>query len=225
MLLLDIADPRNPRRLGRFWASGYRVGLDVEGTTVYVPGFYEGLSILDIRDPSMIRRSGHWSSGGISVNVKLDGNRVYLADAAYGLKVLEALPPRDLPTLDFLVTDWIGKKWPAVSIDQRNPLADPDADGASNAMEFLFDTDPSTATIGAGRLPRGVIVPVAEGIYVWELEFQTGAGVPDYLWILEESEDLVRWEQVTEPHVTREAPRVRLRFSGSDKRRFLRLRM
>jgi hypothetical protein len=113
--VIDIADPRTPREIGRYinpdmgrWPRAYN-NVVLSPPYAYVAVDYAGLEILDIRDPRAIRRVGWWNpwnagtnannwfnSPGHTNQLALDtrDRRVYLSAGDSELQVVNVSNPR-----------------------------------------------------------------------------------------------------------------------------------
>ena len=120
------------------------------------------------------------------------------------------------------------------SAAQTDPGADPDGDGISNALEYLFDRSPMQADVTRGVVGQLVSGPTPGALYA-AMKYRRRAGTRDLTYYVQVSNDLTIWTgspndlPVTEIQVTplsdgMEEVTARTLDSISDhSRRFLRL--
>lgn len=98
VVVLDLADPSKPRRVGWHDTPGLPQEVAVAGSLAYVADF-EGVIILDISDPTQPTRIGSYEAvGQYPVKVIASGSHLFLADYPSGVLVLDVSEPR-LPVL------------------------------------------------------------------------------------------------------------------------------
>jgi len=94
LTVLDVADPRRPRVVGRSapWAD-FVQDVAVEGNHAYVAAGAAGLRVVDVADPSRPREVGRWDTEGTAWSVALAGGFAYVADGSEGLQVVDVWHP------------------------------------------------------------------------------------------------------------------------------------
>lgn len=125
------------------------------------------------------------------------------------------------------VAGWIALRHPEIPDALRGLPADPDGDGAANALEFLLGTNPGTAAASDGRLPGGQITRL-EDAAMWEVEFQLNPELPAWLeWEVEQSLGDTSWNWTTLPAtaVRRDGSRVVISLPVEGVARYLRLKV
>lgn len=81
ILVFDVSDPRNPRRVSEYETQADALDIEVRGDYAYVAESERGLTILDISDPDNIREVGIDSTNGRTVSVALLGNHAYVTES------------------------------------------------------------------------------------------------------------------------------------------------
>lgn len=116
--IVDVADPRRPREVGRFINPGmvrkqaaYN-NLVIDGSTAFCAVDYAGVEVLDVRDPKRIRLLGWWNpwkgdapssiwfnSPGHTNQIELDAKskRLYVSAGDSDLVVLDVSSPSAAP--------------------------------------------------------------------------------------------------------------------------------
>jgi hypothetical protein len=97
LLVIDVSDPANPRRVGGYDTPGNALGVAVSGNYAYVADYNAGLQVLDVSDPANPRRVGGYDTPGGVSGVAISGNYAYVADGGWGLQILRIEP---VPRLD-----------------------------------------------------------------------------------------------------------------------------
>ncbi|MBI2939849.1 MAG: hypothetical protein HYY04_05365 [Chloroflexi bacterium] len=88
LLIVDVADPTRPTRIGSYRTQGYAQGVTVVGTFVYLAASESGLRILDVADPTRPAEVGYYDTPGRARSVAIAGSDVYVADGEGGVVIL-----------------------------------------------------------------------------------------------------------------------------------------
>lgn len=93
LLVIDISQPANPQRVGRYDTPSYVMGVAASGNYAYVAETTNGLGVIDISNPVAPRRVGSYDTSGNAQNVAVAGNYAYVADYGAGLQVIDISNP------------------------------------------------------------------------------------------------------------------------------------
>jgi hypothetical protein len=100
--LIDVSDPRRPRRLATVGTTSYGVG--VSGGHAYSAALNLGVDIVDVRDPANPVRVANWPTTGSANDVEISGGLAIVADFSEGLSVLDVFEPAKPQLLQRLPT-------------------------------------------------------------------------------------------------------------------------
>jgi hypothetical protein len=93
LLILDVSDPANPRKVGAFDTLGEARSVTVSGDYAYIADGPAGFEIIDVRNPGNPALTG-WYRGLTNVNrIAVRSNYVYVADGSTGLRVFDVSNP------------------------------------------------------------------------------------------------------------------------------------
>ncbi|MBE7499039.1 MAG: PQQ-binding-like beta-propeller repeat protein [Verrucomicrobiales bacterium] len=92
VVVFDVENPAQIRRLGGYETGGEAWGVDVDGNRTFVAAGTAGLHILDTSDPANIRRLGAMPIALNANNVVVEGDLAYVASGS-GLWVLDVNDP------------------------------------------------------------------------------------------------------------------------------------
>ncbi|MBI2927704.1 MAG: hypothetical protein HYY24_18565 [Verrucomicrobia bacterium] len=90
--VVDIGDPREPRRLAKYETRYRSYDLALSGSLVYVADEL-GLLVIDVSNPTKPRELGRHVSGGYARGVAVSGRYAYVADGVAGLQVIDVGDP------------------------------------------------------------------------------------------------------------------------------------
>ncbi|MEO0084853.1 MAG: hypothetical protein ABIJ94_03945, partial [candidate division WOR-3 bacterium] len=76
----NVADPRNPFKLGYYFTPNYAYGVYISGSYAYVADYGDGLRIIDISNPSNPFEVGYCDTPGLAWDVVVSGHYAYIAD-------------------------------------------------------------------------------------------------------------------------------------------------
>jgi hypothetical protein len=79
LAILDVADPANPKLIGRVATGGQARGIALNGNTAYVAAGSAGLVVVDISKLAAPRVIGRAETPGSAVRVDYSGGRAYVA--------------------------------------------------------------------------------------------------------------------------------------------------
>jgi len=91
--IIDIADPRNLRRVSQFKDGGMAFSIQIEPPHAYVTEYKEGTKILDISDSSNPILVGEHNNGGETNALHVTGGKAYVCDKLQGLEILDVTDP------------------------------------------------------------------------------------------------------------------------------------
>ncbi|MHB1035357.1 MAG: Ig-like domain-containing protein [Pirellulales bacterium] len=92
LVIIDVANPAVPVRLGGYDTSGCAYGVVVVGTLAYVADYNGGLVIIDVANPAAPVWVGGYKANGFVREVAIVGSVAYLADT-WGLEVIDVANP------------------------------------------------------------------------------------------------------------------------------------
>jgi hypothetical protein len=92
LLVIDVADPQNPRRVGGCDTIGYAYGIAVADHYAYVAAGTSGLKIIDISKPESPLLVGGQATRGLANGVAVTGHYAYVSGSD-GLDVLDIGDP------------------------------------------------------------------------------------------------------------------------------------
>lgn len=154
LVILDLRNPAQPRRIGRYDCPGEPRGVTVSGKFAYVACGTAGLEILDMTQVADPRRIGWYDTAGATLRTAVENDRIFLADWLGGLVILE-MPPlslsfsRDVPNLLF----WL-KGYGPVRLQRADSLDNPDWLDLANMDESDTIPVPTTGKAGFFRVVR-----------------------------------------------------------------------
>jgi hypothetical protein len=126
LLIIDVADPANPRHVATWETSGPADAVTVSGNTAWVAQGGEGLEVLDISNPARPWRVGFNESMRSVSGLSMVGGRVFVTSGIHGLAVFE-MPPH-LRLLERVGTN-LRLTWESprpVRLQHATSLVDPD---------------------------------------------------------------------------------------------------
>ncbi len=94
LLIVDVSNPAEPRRLGGYTTEGECSSVTVVGDIAYVTVRYSGIHLVDVSNPAQPQRLGQIGSNG---KVVVAGNIAYVAGGEAGLLLFDVRKP-SLPT-------------------------------------------------------------------------------------------------------------------------------
>jgi len=89
LTLVDISNPKAPRRLGAYTFPEKIWGIQVVGPLVYVAADFFGLGILDVSDPAAPKLRGSLKTPGQAKNVAVYGGKTAVADHMSGVDFID----------------------------------------------------------------------------------------------------------------------------------------
>jgi hypothetical protein len=92
LLIADVSDPANPRRVGSCGMGGYAYRVSVAGGYAYVAAGEHGLQIVDVRDRTHPAVVGNYPATSTAVGVDVFGNTAFLSEST-GLQVINVSDP------------------------------------------------------------------------------------------------------------------------------------
>ncbi|MBI2924511.1 MAG: hypothetical protein HYY24_02270 [Verrucomicrobia bacterium] len=168
LVVIDISDPANPRRVGSYShivpsQYGGPDTVAVAGHYVYVADCSAGLLVIDVSDPANPRRAGGYRTSGCALGVAVAGTYALLSDWNVGLLVLDISDPTnpqhvggyflrgsacDFAVLDnrFLVATGAGV-W---AFDISNPASPEPVGGYSSSQAIGVAVGGGNVFVGAG---------------------------------------------------------------------------
>lgn len=99
--VVDLADPTQPRPLGRCRVPGLAYRVQVSGNRAYVACLDWGLQVVDVSDPRRPTLVGGIGTRGQARSAVPVGDHILVANGAYGLAVLEPDREPDKPPVIF----------------------------------------------------------------------------------------------------------------------------
>ena len=94
LVLMDVAEPGEPRRLGALPLTGGAGAVVLRGARAFVACGAEGLVIVDVADPATPREAGRLDTdGGVLDVLLLEGDRALVADGTMGLALVDLSEP------------------------------------------------------------------------------------------------------------------------------------
>lgn len=93
LVVVDIADRRQPRIAATLDTPGTAMDVRVVGTLAYLADGAAGLHIIDVADPLHPRVLATHDTAGDAQDVKVDGAYAYLADGSQGLEIVSVTKP------------------------------------------------------------------------------------------------------------------------------------
>lgn len=87
LLIVEVADPRQPKIVSSLQLQGFSYGLSVAGDFLSVGNRYQGVQYVDIQDPLRPKLLGSIRAHDVSRGVILDGGKIYLASGEQGVRV------------------------------------------------------------------------------------------------------------------------------------------
>ncbi len=95
LVILDIAtDPTTPTLMGEYRSDAAFSEIVVLGTTAYLGGTRQGLTIVDCSNPVSPARVGNYFSPSAFSQGSLDDGKLYVTDFAHGMSILDVSDPR-----------------------------------------------------------------------------------------------------------------------------------
>ncbi len=145
VILTDLADSTNPRRIGSFVTIELPTQIAVEGSVAYM--IAGDLSVLDLSDPTHPREMGRLAVGSRAVKtIGIDGSRLFTESESAGT---DGYPVGEVVMLD--VTD-LERPRVVASADLNRALQ---SQGAVRAREELGGFSPATGGMLRALMPRG----------------------------------------------------------------------
>ncbi|HEC78616.1 MAG TPA: T9SS type A sorting domain-containing protein [candidate division WOR-3 bacterium] len=95
---IDVSDPTNPNKLGKYPAFAYNV--DIKDSLAYVTCRTDGLRIINVSDPTSPNQIGLWTTTGSTWRVRVIDTLAYLADHA-GLRIVSCATPTNPVEIGF----------------------------------------------------------------------------------------------------------------------------
>jgi hypothetical protein len=89
LIIIDIADPKNPRRAGRLKIGTPIFGLKVVERTAFLAASDKGLIIVDVSDPKNPEIMGEFYDGGVVRRAGIVDNFCITSDFENGLNILD----------------------------------------------------------------------------------------------------------------------------------------
>lgn len=117
LIVVDVSNPSNPKKLGSWWDSTCSESVTVDNQIAYLAHGDQGLEILDVRDPNEPAVIKHFSAAGRVRGVDTQGHIAYVANGYRGLKIVDVSnnsSPVDLSEL---------KTYRALDVDVAGPFA------------------------------------------------------------------------------------------------------
>jgi hypothetical protein len=93
LLVIDIADPANPRRVGQVETGRGGWGVAISGNYAYVADSQAGLAVIDVSRPSSPERVGEYPMIGGALGVALWDRYVHVAAGAKGVEIINISNP------------------------------------------------------------------------------------------------------------------------------------
>lgn len=93
LLIIDVSNPAEPRRLGGYTTEGECSSVTVVGGIAYVTVRYSGVHLVDVSDPAQPRRLDQIESRVLNGNVAVAGNMAYVAGGEAGLQLFDVSDP------------------------------------------------------------------------------------------------------------------------------------
>lgn len=93
LVILNIADPKNPVLAGSFDTAGTANDVAVSNGYAYVADGSDGLVVINVSNPAAPALSGSYSKAGVAEGVSVQSNCVYLVSGTNGLVVFDISNP------------------------------------------------------------------------------------------------------------------------------------
>ncbi len=92
-VVVDVSNPAAPTMAGSYAAPGEGYDLMLDGSTVYLATWDNGIRFLDVSNPVSPNELGFYNTSGRAVGLAVAGGYVYVADSWDGFKVVDANDP------------------------------------------------------------------------------------------------------------------------------------
>jgi hypothetical protein len=148
LVVLDVADPAAPLRLGALRLPKVPEGIEIGGTTVYVADGTSEVLIIDIGDPAHPQLAGTYRVPGNARNVHADGGLAYVAAGTGGLRILDLSHPTSPVTLGAYPSE--DECWDVVTSGSLAFLAN-----GAYGLFILDNSDPTSPTFSGQFRTRG----------------------------------------------------------------------
>lgn len=89
ILIIDITDPTEPRRIASIYLSYSIKGIFISGDYLFVARGSNGLTIIDISDPFYPKTLVNYDTPGYVEDIYISGSYAYVADGSNGLLILD----------------------------------------------------------------------------------------------------------------------------------------
>jgi hypothetical protein len=100
LVIIDITDKTDPKRVGGYDTSGWAYGVVVAGDYAFVADYDNGLVIIDITDKTDPKRVGGYDTSGDAYSVAVAGDYAYIADGSNGLVIIEIITEKPTAIID-----------------------------------------------------------------------------------------------------------------------------
>lgn len=146
LVIHDMADPGNPRMLGKLGRPGQVQAVALEGEYVYVAAGTRGAQAIDVSRPEEPRLVGAYDSVGAVRDVVVHGTVAAIADDARGLEIVSFADPAHPHSLATLPSRDVarGVSWEGALL----------ASTEGNAGVRLFDMTHPATPVRLGQLER-----------------------------------------------------------------------
>jgi len=91
--VFDLADPADPRPLGRLDGLGATRQIEVENQVAYITSREDGVFIVDVRDPGEPRLLCHYDSIEVATGIDVSGNVMFVACRSHGVELVDVSDP------------------------------------------------------------------------------------------------------------------------------------
>jgi hypothetical protein len=87
--MVDVSDPKNPKKLAELAIPGSVMDVHLDGTTAYLADLGDGIQIVDLSDPLNPKWTGSFRTLGLAYDCCVSGDFLYVADSYAGMTVYQ----------------------------------------------------------------------------------------------------------------------------------------
>lgn len=139
-VVVNVANPASPVMAGSYAAPGEAYDVVLDGSTVYLASWSNGIRLIDVSNPGSPTEIGFYNTTGRAEGVAVAGGYAYIGDTWDGLKIVNVTTPAN-PALVYAYHS-PGEAWDVLVDGSTAYLAD------RNRGFYVLDvSDPGTPTI------------------------------------------------------------------------------
>lgn len=150
--IIDISNPASPTPIGTINQSSVS-SLTIDGSTLYITGFYTGIRTVDITNPATPILQGNYNPTKSYRSVTIDGTIAYITSTSQGFEILDISDPQNLTLIgSYTSPEYLSNTIYGVEVVGNTVYAT-----VSGGFDVIDISNPSAPAYINGHLANGVV--------------------------------------------------------------------